>query len=1095
MAKVSQEAYLDTLSGMEIAVIGMAAKFPGADNITEFWENLQNGVESIKFFSQEELRKQGVSEEQINNPDYVPARGVIREYEHFDAAFFGYSAEEAELMDPQTRLLHECAWHALEDGAYDFNDARQVTALYCGASISYGWQMLAALEAQASPARFFEAEKLFQRDYLPSRISFKLNLSGPSLSLFSACSTSLLAIHTACQSLLSGECDLALAGGACLVPEQLQGYLFQEGMIQSAKGHVRAFDRDADGTVGGSGAGIVLLKLLEEAVRDGNKIYAVIKGSAVNNDGNQKVGFSAPGIEGQARVIRAAHDAAGVQPESISYLEAHGTGTKLGDPVEVEALTTAFNTSRKQFCALGSVKSNIGHLDTAAGIAGFIKTVLALSHKKIPASLNFENPNPHIDFENSPFYVNTRLKKWPSDERACRAGVSSFGIGGTNVHVVVEEAPEFTQTALSLPRTFQLLSLSAKTTETLQNQTDNIIRFMEENSQIPAAHICYNLHRTRKYFQYRLGVAGKDTKDLIAQLTALSLKKISITAEEEPAIFFMFPGQGAQYPMMARELYQQESGFKERLDTCFQYLARFSHHEFTNILLAQTSKNQEIQITQTEIAQPLLFSIEYALAGLLIHWGIQPENMIGHSLGEYVCAALAEVFSLEDALKIVCQRGRLMQAQASGCMLAVSVSEEEIAKILPNTLSLAALNSSQSVVVSGPDSSIQDFEQILQKQKIAFRPLHTSHAFHSSMMDPLKAEFEQFMEGITFHKPKIPFISSFTGRQIDPAEVNKPRYWSEQLRYPVRFAAGLSQLLQEENGIFLEVGPGSALSTFARQNPARKTNHTILNVMPHAKESLEESRYLCKQLGSLWCNGVNVNWKRFYEGQSIPKIRLPGYPFARKRYWKLIDSYLNRNQELFPSGKKDKRQKLSDWLYVPSWKRSLQPEPIDEGESDFPMLIFHDEHEIARELMNRVTQSSDSDSISVISVVPGESFQRKDHSSFCLRPDKEEDYHKLLNCLEEDGVHCRNIAHLWGITTFRSRSLDMTEYNKAAKSGYNSLLCLSRSLSDCFPDDYFSITVLVSQLFQVGSAESIDPFKALVLGPVLVIPREFSYRL
>jgi len=662
-----------------IAIIGLAGRFPGAKNITEFWQNLCDGVEAISQFSDEELIAAGVDPSLLNNSNYVKAGAVLEDIDLFDAGFFGFNPKEAEMTDPQHRLFLECAWEALENAGYDVQRCESRIGVYGGASFN-NYLTFDINSDHIGSANSFQKLIGIDKDFLTTRVSYKLNLTGPSLTIQTACSTSLVATVLACQSLLNYQCDMALAGGVSISVPQKTGYLHQEGSILSPDGHCRAFDAKAKGTIIGNGVGVVLLKRLSEAIADGDHICAVIKGSAINNDGSGKVGYTAPSVNGQAKVIAEALALADVEPETISYIETHGTGTALGDPIEISALTNVFltETQKKGFCAIGSVKTNIGHLDAAAGVTGLIKTALGLKHKLIPPSLNFEQPNPEIDFKNSPFYVNTQLKTWKAGRTPRRAGVSSLGIGGTNAHVILEEAPSVNEPE-SKTRDYQLLLLSAKTDSALKTTTKNLAQHLRQYPEVNLADVAYTLQVGRREFNHRCMVIAKDSKEAA---TLLESPRVFIHCQEDikRAIVFMFPGQGAQYVNMAKGLYQSESGFREQVDYCAEFLKPLLGLDLRHILYPDVEQTEEAtqKLQQTEIAQPALFVIEYAFAQLWMSWGVYPQAAIGHSIGEYVAACLAGVFSLKEALILVAKRGQLMQQLPKGAMLAVSLPAADV---------------------------------------------------------------------------------------------------------------------------------------------------------------------------------------------------------------------------------------------------------------------------------------------------------------------------------------------------------------------------------------------------------------------------------
>ena len=750
----------DKYNGLEIAVIGIAGRFPNSNNIDEFWTNLQNGVNLTSVFADLEI-KDASSNGKSNKLDEtnknetnknIKVGAVLEDVDQFDASFFGFNPREAETMDPQHRLFLEHAWEALENAGYDSEREERPIGVFAGVGMStYLLYNLFPNQQLMKSTGFLQTLINADKDYVPTRVSYKLNLKGPSVSVGTACSSSLVAVHLACQSLLSGECDMALGAGVAIKIPQNESTLSPEGII-SPDGYCRAFDAKANGTIGGNGIGIVVLKRLEDAIADRDTIYAVIKGSAINNDGAAKVGYTAPSKEGQTKVIRSAQMMAEVKPETITYMETHGTGTPLGDPIEVSAMTQAFrtDTDKKGYCAIGSVKTNIGHLDAAAGIAGLIKTVLALHHQEIPPSLNFDRPNPQIDFENSPFYVNTKLSEWKVNGVPRRAGVSSFGFGGTNVHMVLEEAPSIE--ASSSVKTPQLLLLSAKTNSALETATANLSNYLKQNPELNLADVAYTLQVGRREFAHRRTVVAADLKDAFEALDieALGIKNLEskdsqrvftsfIESSDNPSIVFMFPGQGSQYVNMGRKLYQNQPIFKSECDRCLEllkpHLDKFNLDiDLHSLLFPQSEDDLEKvtqQLKQTAITQPALFVIEYALAKLLMSWGIHPQAAIGHSIGEYVAACIAGVFDLEDALSAIAIRGKLMQEQPPGTMLAVNLSASQAKPFLTEKLSLAASNSPSLSVISGEVEAVEQLEHRLTESRVDYRRLHTSHAFHS----------------------------------------------------------------------------------------------------------------------------------------------------------------------------------------------------------------------------------------------------------------------------------------------------------------------------------------------------------------------------
>ncbi|MCP4154674.1 MAG: acyltransferase domain-containing protein, partial [bacterium] len=897
-----------------IAVIGMTCRFPGAENINEFWENLKNGIESITFFSHKELEEAGVPLQILEKPNYVKASGILKEIEAFDAPFFGYTTQEAGVMNPQIRIFHECAREVLEQAGYAPETYAGQVGLFAGATPNLAWDAVNTLRSTGGTGQWMTAN--LNSNSFVTLVSYRLDLKGPAVAVQTACSTSLTAVDTARRYLLTGNCDMALAGGVAIGIPTKTGYHYEEGMIMSPDGHCRAFDARANGTVAGSGCGIVLLKPLDKALQDGDQIHAVLKGTAVNNDGRRKIGYTAPSVEGQQAVIRGAHEAARIDPTTIGYVETHGTGTALGDPVEIEALGQAFQNVDKGTCRLGAVKTNIGHLDSAAGIAGFIKTVLVLKHKQIPPTLHYRNPNPKIDFANTPFIVNSELYHWKTGHTPRRAGVSSFGIGGTNVHAVLEEAP---QTPSSTPgRENHIYMLSAKTAPALERMTGNLRTYFETNKELNAADAAYTLQTGRETFAYKRMLVCNNIAEAAEILSTAGTEKIKTfaNANRQPPVVFMFPGQGAQYVDMGRELYQKEPYFRREIDNSLAQLETLMEIDLKEILYpgentGETGKEDEERnvndvkkeiklgkgssrirkseghretINETEITQPAIFIIEYALAKLLMKWGITPDFMIGHSIGEYTAACLSGVFSLEDALRLVVLRGKAMQGLPTGSMLSVPLPVEELEPQLGEELSLAAVNSSGLCVVSGPDNAVDAFEEKMKAKRQNTRRLHTSHAFHSAMMDPILEEFEKAIKKVKLNPPQKPYISNVTGKPVEFREISTHRYWSRHLRGTVRFAEGAGRLLENEGALFIEVGPGETLTTFIRRHAAKKTAHKTLGLMRRPGGPGNDHAYLLDKLGEMWLYGVTPDWNRYYEDEVRQKVNLPTYSFEKIRY-------------------------------------------------------------------------------------------------------------------------------------------------------------------------------------------------------------------
>ena len=879
-------------NGNEIAIIGMAGRFPGAAAVRALWRNLCAGVESTVEFSKEDLIASGVDPLLLERPDYVYRGAVLDDADCFDAPFFGMTPREAQVMDPQHRIFLECAWAAIEDGGYNIREYKGLIGLFGGvARNTYYTHNLIHHEGLLESLGSYQTMLATDKEYAVTRTAFILGLNGPCVNVQTACSTSGVAIHLACQSILNGECDMALAGGARIRVPLRAGYIYEPDGIPSPDGRCYAFDARANGALIGSGAAFVLLKSLPDAIRDRDSIYAVIKGSAVNNDGNSKAGFTAPSVGGQARVIEEALAIAGISADSIGLVEAHGTGTSLGDPIEIAALTQAFGkfTTRRGYCPIGSIKTNIGHLDAGAGVAGTIKCALALQYQLIPASLNFSTPNPQIDFENSPFFVNSVLREWHSSGEPLRAAISSFGLGGTNFHAILEEPPRLSSPASSRP--VQLLLLSAKSPSALDSYSNSLADFVEESSEsFHLADLAYTLQVGRVKFNDRKMVVCQNAKQAVELLRSKSGS--SNTANNQsgitPTVTFMFPGVGSQYPGMGSQLYQHELEYRSAFDNCLSHLPS----ELSQSLLSTLFPSQsDVTKDHADLENPLLtvlsiFITEYSTAKLLISWGLNPNGgMIGHSLGEYTAACIGGVLSLEDALKIVQLRGNIFSRLPEGRMVSIPLSAAEAQKRLSDGLSLAVVNTPESCVISGPPEAINKLIGELEKESIESHLLHTRVGLHSSMLDPFLVEFHEAVSALRLSPPQIPFISNLTGGWITDNDAMSPDYWTNQLRRTVLFTDGMSHLLKNENNILLEVGPSTTLTSLARLHPDRGPNQVTLSTLPHPKEKRKDYETLLSTLGQLWIHGISIDWEKYYKNEQRTRIHLPTYPFDRKRYW------------------------------------------------------------------------------------------------------------------------------------------------------------------------------------------------------------------
>ncbi|HEX8127478.1 MAG TPA: type I polyketide synthase, partial [Pyrinomonadaceae bacterium] len=1077
-----------------IAVIGMAGRFPGARNVEKFWENICAGRESITFFSEEELIARGVDARTLDAFGYVKAEAVLDDVELFDASFFGFTPREAETTDPQHRLFLEHAWEALESAGYEAENYAGRIGVYAGESVnSY---LLHNLYRQRQLIDAMGASQILignDRDYLATFVSYKLNLKGAAITVQTACSTSLVAIHLAGQSLLNHECDMALAGGASVSIPHGHGAIYSEGGIISPDGHCRAFDARARGTVKGSGVGVVVLKRLSDALTDGDTIHAVIKGTAINNDGALKVGYTAPSIEGQASVIEEALAVAQVEPETIGYIETHGTGTALGDPVEIAALTQAFrrDTDKKSFCAIGSVKTNIGHLDAAAGVAGFIKTVLALKHRQLPPSLHFEEANPNIDFVNSPFFVNTKLNAWSDGDSPRRAGVSSYGIGGTNAHVILEEPPAAASSSSGAARPVQLLTLSARTPHALERATANLAAHFKQHPSLNLADAAYTLSVGRREFEHRRILVCRDIAETVHALETPDAPRALTSFQERGAhpVVFMFSGQGAQYVGMAREIYETEPFFREQVDACAEMLRTHLDLDLRDVIYPneEGATAAAASLDETWLSQPALFVIEYALARLWMKWGVRPVAMIGHSIGEYVAACLAGVFSLEDALRLVAARGRLMQQMPRGAMLAVKLSPVELEPLMDERMSLAAVNAPSLCVVSGEAEAIAGLEQKFNAGGVSCRRLHTSHAFHSAMMQPVLEPFAEEVRRVTLRRaPEIPYISSLTGTWITETEATDARYWAQHLRDAVQFYRGIGELMREPEAILLEVGPGQTLSTLAKQQLGSDANRVVLASLRHPHDRQSDASFILETLGKLWLAGVKVDYQAFYADQQRRRISLPTYPFERQRYW--IDppdsSLPDESTALI------RRPEIDDWFYVPSWKRSIVPdaqEAIPTASEHSCWVLFNDDVGLGSRIAERLAESS----VEVFIVREGTHFHRPESRVYEINPRRRADYESLLKELRAEGKSPEKFLHLWGVTPNEASAPPFEALDESLARGFDSLMLLAQSLGEYGTDAPLEIVVVTNNMQPLTGEETLEPEKATVLGLCKVIPLEY----
>jgi len=1088
-----------------IAVIGMAARVPGAADTGQFWRNLVDGVESLTVYTREEQLALGVSEDKLDDPSWVSAAMVVDGIDEFDADLFGMTSREAELANPQHRLFLEASHTALEDAGYDPARFAGEIGVYSGTGADhYKW------------LNIFRNPKLWNSvvgtlamsngnltDYVSTLVSYKLNLRGPSLTVQTACSTSLVAMHLAVESLRNAECDMALAGGVCVELPHGEGYPGMDGFM-SPDGHCRPFDANADGTMWGSGVGVVVLKRLSDAIADGDNIRAVVLGNAINNDGSNKVGFTAPSSDGQAAAIAQAVGVAGVDPRTVTYVEAHGTGTSLGDPIEFAGLAAVYGAGAtdRQWCGLGSVKSNIGHLSQAAGVIGVIKTVLALEHGLVPPTVNLDEPNPAIDLADSPFYLASSLSKWEANGTPRRAGVSSFGIGGTNAHVILEEAPQPDGLRLATRRPAHLLQVSARTPDALAAATERLAGHLEEHPDLDLADVAHTLRVGRAEHPHRATVVATDADDAVEALR--SLTGGGAVADPAPRVAFLFSGQGAQYAGMGAELYASEPVFAAAVDECAAILEPSLGLDLRTLMF---TPGEDALLKETRHTQPALFVLEYALATLWRSWGVSPVAMIGHSIGEYVAATMAGVFDLADALRLVATRGRLMQSMPAGAMLAVQLDESDVAPRLPAGVEVATVNGPGTCVVAGPSESVAAFADTLKAQGIGRKPLRTSHAFHSSMMEPILDEFADVVAAVTLHEPTIPFVSNVTGTWITAAEATDPRYWASHLRRPVRFGDGVAALLA--SGVsgsvlaMVECGPGRQLSGLVRmQTKGANGSATAQPSLPGPGERAGDLATLYAAAGQLWAGGVPIDATTFaVPGRRVP---LPTYPYQRRRYW--VDPDLGSPTVhagyAAVTAERAGPLPLDEWFAVPTWRQSVRPLSAVSPTFDRCLAFVSAESasrirvdvsgprerqhgyetpEPASGAASGLVDGLRAAGVDVVEVRPGDAY-RRDGGRFVVRPGRREDYDALLADLAIDGGVPARMLHAW---TLDSPPGDVWA---AQDVGFFSLLYLSQAIAAAPGEPTVHLDILTTGTQDVTGTDLTDPRHATVSGIARVVP-------
>jgi acyl transferase domain-containing protein/SAM-dependent methyltransferase len=1062
-----------------IAIIGMRGRFPGADELDQYWANLAGGVESIATLSVEDVLFSGVPDEVARLPGYVRAAPVLDSVNEFDAEFFGFSARDASLTDPQHRLFLETSWEALEDAGYDPSTYGGAIGVFGGCEQS---TYLYQLYTNRDRLGYLDGMQLMvtnDKDHLCTQVSYRLNLRGPSVVVQTTCSTSLVAVSLACESLQAGRCDLALAGGVTVRVPQRGGYLYLPGSILSPDGHCRPFDSEAQGTIVGSGVGIVVLKRLAAALDDGDNVRAVILGVGINNDGSDKAGYTAPSFRGQAGAVRTALATAGISPESMGYIEAHGTGTILGDPIELSALIDVFReqTDRTGFCAIGSVKSNFGHLSCAAGVAGLIKIVLMLERGAIPPTVHYRAPNPAIDFAASPFYVTTHLHSWERNGGPRRAGVSAFGIGGTNAHLIVEEAPP--NRPRRGRRSPQLITLSARSVESLDRVTERLAAHLEAHPELDLADVAFTLHVGRRAFPYRRALVTRcnDRADTIIGCRDPGRLVGGVATAPRPVVF-MFPGQGSQYPGMAAGLYATEPIVRRAVDRCARLLEPYLGTDLRRLLFPKGQERDRAadELMNTQWAQPALFTVEYALGLLWRSWGIEPAAMIGHSVGEYVAATFAGVMSLADALPLIARRGQLIASMPRGSMLAVMAEPDSLGRFVDGEVSLAAVNAPGYSVLSGPDAAIDRAEALLTAESVAVRRLHTSHAFHSSMMEPILQQFEDQVRFVRLSKPALPVVSTCSGQFAD-GMLAEPRYWSDQLRSAVRFAdalraVGAENSPVEKHPIFLEVGPGRALSTFAGLTVKNGGPDPLcMASLPGPGDERSDTDTLFNSLARLWTSGAAVDWDAFHVWERRRRVALPTYPFERRSYW--IGP--------LPNAVSLEARDTSSWFYRPSWQETPPIGLVAAELSGRRIIVFDEEAGLARAIVERL----DAAEAWPIVVRRGNRFEHPYDSLFVIDPAQPEHFAQLA------AEVCAHESRLAGvIDCWSSAPSDRTNIDVAGVETCLAPMRLASALSRQLVMRPLPMLLVARGTAKIDPSDQLDPLRAMGIGVAKVLPQE-----
>lgn len=1077
-----------------VAIVGMAVDLPGAPSINRFWDNLRGGIESIGPVGEEALLAAGETPERIHDRNYVPVAAPLKGFDEFDAEFFGFSAREAAILDPQHRKFMEVAWGALENAGHVPERFGGPIGVYagCGMGSYFYFNICSNPDLVDDVGMFLLRHTGNDKDFLSTRVSHILDLKGPSLNIQTACSTSLVAVHYACDALRRGDCDMALAGGVTIELPQGRGYLFKENEILSPDGHCHAFDHRARGTVFGSGAGCVALRRLGDAVADGDHIWAVIRGSAVNNDGAAKASYLAPSVDGQAAAVEAALERAAIGADSVDYVECHGTGTYLGDPIEVSALTEAFRGSSggTSYCGIGSVKTNIGHLDTAAGVASLVKTTLAITHGEIPPSLSYEAPNPAIDFAGTPFYVNDRLRGWDRRGTPRRAGVNSLGVGGTNAFAVLEEAPE--RAASEAPDwPFHVLCVSGRTQKALEANTRALAAHLRARPDAPLADIAWTLKEGRRGFDKRRVVVADTHAEAAALLEDGDARRVFTheVVDEKPEAVFMFPGGGAQYPGMARDLYETEPVFAEWMDRGLDHLQARLDYDIRAIWLpdgpdAHTAAEERLKRPSVQL--PLIMIVEYALAQLWMSWGVTPAALVGHSMGENTAACLAGVMRFEDGIDLVLKRGRLFDTVPPGGMLSVALPAAELEALVGDALDIASVNASELSAVSGPQDRLDAFARKLDEREIEHQRINIDIAAHSRMLDPILGEFRAFLQGLDLHPPQIPVISNRTGERLTDARATDPEYWVEQLRRRVDFGACISRLADTPGRVFLEVGPGKTLSALAQMNEALRPGQ-VISSLRHPEHEIADDAFFLGVIGRLWACGLEADWGQIWGEARRHRVPLPGYAFQRNRYFiepgkaaAAAPQALMRNED------------MTGWGFDPVWRPRYADTPlatVEEAAGNTPLswLMFMDEAGLAEAVAQRLETAGHR----VVRVVSGDTTEHTGPDRYTLAPEMgRAAYDRLLETLAEAEGMPDRIGHFWLLTRAERYRPGSSFFDRNMQHGFFSLMHLAQALGESGHEAPLHITVVTNGAASLHGEPLPYPEKSVISGPAGVIPRE-----